>query len=456
MKDKLLISRIVLFLILAIVFIGCKGGGGTSGDSAPKTPDLPSVQVLRSVYDFGTVTLGNTPVPFEAKIQNSGSADLKVSDIVLSETNNLALNNLALNNLALNNFALDLGGGSNPCASTSPTIGAGDNCTVEVAFIPQYADLFDATLEIKSNDSINPKISTKLSGLAVSIASISVQINQVESDLQCPAAKVTAYVSVIDQSGYVVTGLLENNFTVSENINLVNLTNFSFVSQITAPISVALVMDYSDSITNIPVAQSDMEEAAAYFVDQLGVDDETEIIKYATEIKDVQGFTSDKNLLTNAIYYPVDVGSHTSLYDAAWQAVDDTALRLKPRKAVIILTDGEDDDGTGNPISSSSLSDVINHANDKGIPIFTVGLGNINDAVLEQMSNDTGGQFFASPTSDNLKNIYSQLADVLFKNQYMLEYTSGIGVSETADLTIEAYVSPTIMGDDTKEIIPCP
>ena len=390
--------------------------------------------------------MGNTPVPLEVKIQNSGSANLKVSDIVLSETNNLALNN----------FALDLGGGSNPCASTFPTIGAGDNCTVEVTFIPQYADLFDATLEINSNDGINPQIDTQLSGTAEPIATIGVRINQVDSDLQCPAAKVTAYVSVIDQSGYAVTGLLENNFTVSENINLVNLTNFSFVSQITAPISVALVMDYSDSITNIPEAQNDMEEAAAYFVDQLGVDDETEIIKYATVVEVVQGFTSDKNLLTNTIYYPVDVGSHTRLYDAALQAIDDTALRQKPRKAVIILTDGEDDDGTGNPISFSSLSEVIYRANDKGIPLFTVELGGGNVDVLEQMSNDTNGLFFPSPASDNLRNIYYQLSDVLFENQYMLEYISGIGVSETADLTIEAFVSPAIMGDDTKKIAPCP
>ena len=213
-------------------------------------------------------------------------------------------------------------------------------------------------------------------------------------------------------------------------------------------------MDYSGSITDIPEAQSDMEEAAADFVDQLGADDEAEIVKFATEIEVVQGFTSDNNLLTNAIFNPVDVGRKTTLYDAAWQAVDDTALRLKTRKVVIIVSDGED--GNGNPISSNSVSEVINHANDKGVPLFTVGLGNINDAVLEQMANDTGGQFFDSPTSDNLGNIYSQIAKVLFENQYILTYVSELGTGVTANLTIEAYVSPAVMGDDTKEIIPCP
>ena len=225
MKDKLLVSRIALFLILAIVFTGCTGGGGgggTDGDSAARVEDLPSVQVLPSVYNFGIVTMGNTPVPLEAKIQNNGSANLKVSDIALSDTNN---------------FALDLGGGSNPCSSTSPTISAGDNCTVEVTFIPQFGALFDATLQIKSNDSSNPKGNIQLSGSAEPIASIDVRINQVESDMQCPAAKVTAYISVTDQGGYSVTGLLENNFLVYEDIDVMNLTDFFCVTSNCAHIS---------------------------------------------------------------------------------------------------------------------------------------------------------------------------------------------------------------------------
>jgi Ca-activated chloride channel family protein len=441
MKHKLLISRIVLFLILAIVFTGCSGGGGSGDDSAPKTLDLPSVQVSPSDYDAGIVTAGNTPVPLEVKIQNIGSADLKVSDIVLSDTIN---------------FALDTDGGSNPCSSTSPTISAGDTCTVEVTFSPQSEDSFVATLEIDSNDSSNPKSNIQLSGSAEPIASLNVGINQVESDLQCPAAKVTAYVSVTDQGGYPVTGLLENNFLVYEDIDVMNLTDFSFVSQVAAPISVSLVMDYSGSITDIPEAQSDMEEAVADFVDQLKVDDEAEIVKFASEIKVVQGFTSDKNLLTNAIFNLVDLGRNTKLYDAAWQAVDDTAMRIKARKAVIIVSDGEDGDGTGSQISDKDLDEVINHANDKGVPLFTVGLGNLNDAVLRKMANDTGGQIFDSPTSDNLGNIYSQIAKVLFENQYILTYVSELGTGVTANLTIEADVSPEVKGDDTKEIIPCP
>jgi Ca-activated chloride channel family protein len=194
-----------------------------------------------------------------------------------------------------------------------------------------------------------------------------------------------------------------------------------------------------------------MEDAVVYFVDQIGTDDEAEIVKFATEVEVVQGFTSDKKLLTDAIFNPADINGDTSLYDAAWQAVDETASRLKTRKAVIVLTDGED-----TASSNHNLSDVINNADDKGVPIFTIGLGNLNKNILEQMANDTGGQFFDSAAPDNLKNVYDQLADVLFENQYILEYISFMGVGETADLTIEGSVSQTVMGDNTKEITPCP
>ena len=443
MKSKILVFGVAFFLILPLFFMGCSSGGSggdSDQDNSASTQVLPdSTQVLPSQHDFGIVTLGNSTVPLEVKIKNNRSIDIVVSEIVLSDTDN---------------FELDLGGGSNPCNASSPTIGAGDLCTMEVSFQPLSVASYDATLRIVTNDENFPVLNVQLSGASESINNLNVRINQVESDLNCPAAQVTAYVSVTDQGGYPVTGLLKDDFLVYEGVDVMDLTDFSFVSQVTAPISVSLVMDYSGSITDIPEAQSDMEEAAADFVDQLGADDEAEIVKFATEIEVVQGFTSVNNLLTNAIFNPVDVGRETTLYDAAWQAVDDTALRLKTRKAVIIVSDGED--GNGNPISSNSISEVINHANDKGVPLFTVGLGNINDAVLEQMANDTGGQFFDSATSDNLGNIYSQIAKVLFENQYILTYVSELGTGVTANLTIEAYVSPAVMGDDTKEILPCP
>ncbi len=404
----------------------------------------PSIQVLPSSYDFGTVTPNNSTAPLEVEITNNGSVGLTVNDIILSDTTN---------------FALDLTGGTHPCTTPSRIISAGANCTFEVNFSPGSYNTFDANLIISSNDYNNLKINVPLSGIRDdAVSELNVRINQVEST-SCPIPMVTAYVSVTDQGGYPVTTLTVYEFLITEVGGYVGFpTEARFVSDVSATISVALVMDYSLSITGLQDSVDDMQESVASFVDNLGQDDDAEIIKFATTIAVAQDFTSDKNLLTDAITAPLDVGIHSALYDAVVKAVNDTALSLKDRKAVVVITDGTDDDGSGSPLSTNNLNDVINYANGTGVPIFTVGVGGkINSAVLQQMANYTGGQSYSAATSDNLRNIYNQLASILFQDQYVLTYNSGIVAGKTYNLTIKATeLTSGVTGNDTKEITPCP
>ncbi|HSQ85326.1 MAG TPA: hypothetical protein VLM43_11445, partial [Desulfobacterales bacterium] len=82
---------------------------------------------------------------------------------------------------------------------------------------------------------------------------------------------------------------------------------------------------------------------------------------------------------------------------------------------------------------------------------------NINSAVLQQMADDTGGQSYSAATSDNLRNIYNQLASILFQDQYVLTYNSALVAGKTANLTIKATEATSgATRNDTKEITPCP
>ena len=224
----------------------------------------------------------------------------------------------------------------------------------------------------------------------------------------------------------------------------------------TVTLSVALVLDYSGSITYEPVNVTDMENAAISFVNELGANDEAEIIKYGTTIEVTQAFTSNKTLLRTAIQSTPNVGEHTALYDAVVQAVTDISTSTKARRAIIIITDGKDDDGTGNPQSINTINDVITDANGSGVPVFTVGLGNADVAILQQIADDTGGTYSDSTTSANLATIYQQLADLLFTNQYILTYDSALAAGATGDLTVTATYAPGVSGTDTKTILACP
>jgi Ca-activated chloride channel family protein len=399
-----------------------------------------SIKLLPSNYDFGYVTPNNSPEPLEAEIVNEGSGALSLNDIILSD---------------IVNFSLDLSGGSNPCNTRTPAIAAGGNCTVEVVFQPGAGEdaSFSAKLTILSNDPVVPESDMNLVGYREAISELNVKINQVED---CPRpGEVTAYVSVTDQGGYPVKELSMTDFEVLEGVNPKGQPTSAFFVTDGYPISVALVMDYSGSITDEEDNRLDMEESVGNFVDQLGENDEAEIIKFADDWDRVEswqpGTLVGKNLLNTAIYAPYNNGNETDLYDAVVQAVADAAARPSIRKAVIVISDGVNDGF----LTNYALADVINDAKNKGVPIFTIGIGQqLNADILRPMAEDTGGIYNESATSDNLRTIYQQLAEVLFEYSYILTYDSLLQLGDTVVLTIKANLG-TITGNGTKEIMPC-
>ncbi len=268
---------------------------------------------------------------------------------------------------------------------------------------------------------------------------MSVRINQLET--ACPTNEATAYVSVTDQGGYPVPGLQLSNFSVTEeNVGLF-IKSFSSVDAVYKPIAIAAVMDYSGSLTDQSVAIADMKKGFSRLFSSVRASDIGEIVKFGSEFEVVQPFTSDKAALLAAISAPFDKGRNTRLYDAVFQAVDDTAMNANYRRAVIVATDGEDAGPTaGVPYSNRSLVEVINNAVNKKVPIFTIGLGaSINRAVLEQMATTTGGLFYEANTSQNLANIYQQLSSILYEKQYTLTFDQQArGVGSRSNLAVGA------------------
>ena len=437
----------IVLILFSLVSIGCSGGGDSDTPANATDTPTPDISVLPASYDFGTVTGANSAAPLEVNIQNSGTADLIVSDISLSDTTN---------------FSLDLTGGDNPCASATPTITAGNSCTVTVDFLPQDTEIpaegisYTATLAIGSNDATTPAFNLNLSGIREDVTSISVKINQIDACPRDVGSSITAYVSVTDQAGFPVTTLGVDDFSLVEADVDVQSASTSLVNN-SVSLSVALIMDYSYSITQEPDNITDMEKAATDFIEQLGDNDEAAIIKYATTIEITQGFTSDKTALINAIQSTPNVGQQTAFYDSLNEAITAISASAKDRKAIIINTDGEDNDGDGNPLSDSTMGEIIDAAAANGVPIFTVGIGDrVDPDILEQISEDTGGTFSSSATSDNLTTIYSQLADLLFTDQYVLTYETGLGSADSGNLQVTATDTTTNnSGSDTMLIQTC-
>src|ERR1700681_2018153 len=145
---------------------------------------------------------------------------------------------------------------------------------------------------------------------------------------------VTVPVIASSRTGHYITDLQKEEFKLSEDGVLQEI---AFLATVNAPFHVVLMLDTSDS-TREKLPQ--IQQAAIAFLSQLGPRDRVKVISFDTEVRDWNGFTSDKAILRGAIEKTV-TGTGTRVYDAMQTALD--ALRpIQQRKAIVLFTDGVD------------------------------------------------------------------------------------------------------------------
>ena len=319
------------------------------------------------------------------------------------------------------------------------TLSPSETCTLKIQFLPVTQNLFNDTFDIPS-DTGQPIMIVSVSGKSVSL---NASINQVDKSA-CPVLRL--FVTVTDQQDSPVTSLTQDHFFVFEDGGLQAIKSFS--NQITTPISVAMALDYSGSMQPyIPK----IESAAKRFFDPPFIKgpDEAMIIKFAASIE-TNDFTDDYASIISAIEasYTGDM-NQTRLYDAVWQAVEASADPSRnDRRAVVVLTDGIDEGSIDHQIA-----DVVENANERGVPVFTIGLGNVFIPALQQLADQTGGQYFLAPTEDELQSIYQSIAKIL-TYQYIIEYESPSTGGDLIDLDIEIDQDGK-SGEDSKSITGC-
>jgi len=245
----------------------------------------------------------------------------------------------------------------------------------------------------------------------------------------CPST-LKLQISVVDAAGAPVTDLIQDHFSVFENSTPIDATSLTWSQNtVSASISAGLALDYSASM--IPVT-ADLESAAKSFVDLLkpGVD-EAEVIKFDQNVFTVQVFTMDKAALKSAIGDPFPgARQDTALYDALMRSITDTSARTNVKRAVVVVSDGKDN------ASVATLSDVVNLANQKGISLFTISVGTDGAEQLQQLAQQTGGQYFIVDTGPELQAVYSKVSQAL-TNQYLIEYPTGSSGGGTVSIRVE-------------------
>lgn len=254
------------------------------------------------------------------------------------------------------------------------------------------------------------------------------------------AYDVTAYVSVADSTGNPIKDLTVDAFTLAEDSQQVTILSADLAPD--APINLVLLLDTSGTMTGPGITAA--KNAASNFIAGLGRDDRVALVTFNDTIKTHIGFTTDHQAARQELNL-VDAtsGAGTCLYDAAFQAVQMTATVPSGRRAVILFTDGVDETPSGKQCSVHDADDVIDIANESGTrtPLYTLGMGrDVDQKILQQLAQDTGGRFFFSPDANQLDAIFIRLSDTL-RSQYAIKYQSVAGPGSHTLAVTAKYLS---------------
>ncbi len=245
-------------------------------------------------------------------------------------------------------------------------------------------------------------------------AGAQVQINQIDTS-QFP--KVSIFATVL-KDGEPVSGLSTGDFRVREDE--VDQEPITVTPKLT-PLSVVLTMDTSGSMKK---RLADAQSAAKSFLKTLQPQDKAQVIRFARDVKTIQPLSADRAAAEAAIDATTARGD-TALFDALYTSVE--SLRDVPgRKAIVLLSDGVDDDGTGKPLSKKTVTDVLTLARQVNVPIYAIGLGTeLDELALKKVASETGALYLNAVEPSELKRLYDSIGKQL-AGQYTIGYSSNL------------------------------
>ena len=232
--------------------------------------------------------------------------------------------------------------------------------------------------------------------------------------------------SVTDAQSNFVTSLGQTDFAVFEDGIRQQLSLFTHEN---LPISLVLMIDTSASMEEkLETAQT----AAIRFTKTLRDQDLAQVVQFNDRATTLQPFTNDLAALEAAVRKTESSGPtalHNALYIALKDLMKDKKAAELRRRAVVLLSDGED--------TASLVTDeqVLELAKKSEINIYAISLRPNRPQDRERMSfsqaahlltvltRETGGQVHFPNSLSELDSIYDRIAEEL-RTQYSIGYVS--------------------------------
>jgi len=170
-------------------------------------------------------------------------------------------------------------------------------------------------------------------------------------------------VTVTDHNGKTIKGLRAENFNILDDQKPQRIESFASED---APCSVGLVLDISGSMRNTLSAAKGVTQA---FFRTANPDDEFLLLTVSTQPTAIPGFTNDLAALEKAIALTRS-GGQTALIDTVYLALSRMREARRPRRALLILSDGMDNQ------SRYSKSELMRVALEADVQIYTTLIDN--------------------------------------------------------------------------------
>jgi Ca-activated chloride channel homolog len=228
-------------------------------------------------------------------------------------------------------------------------------------------------------------------------------------------------VTVTDPFSRPVTGLERDHFRLLEDGVEQSITHFAADD---APVAVGLVFDVSGSMGD-KLRRS--RQAAAQFFRTSNPEDEFFLVEFNDRPQLSTPLTANMEEIQNRLTFSQSRG-RTALLDAIYMAIHEMKKSRKPRKALLIISDGGDNSSRYNQSEVRALvreSDCLIYA----IGIFEpiAGRGRTSEelagpGLLQDMAEQTGGRHIPVDNVNELPDVAAKIG-IELRNRYILGYT---------------------------------
>jgi VWFA-related protein len=255
---------------------------------------------------------------------------------------------------------------------------------------------------------------------------------------------VQLFFNVKDKKGGLIANLPKDNFEVAEDGKAQTIKYFAAESQL--PLTMGILIDSSASQEH--VLSMEQEVGGAFLSQILREKDMAFVIDFNIGVSLVQDFTSSARRLKAALNSvkinsggqaavsgipgqgggpvpTIGIPKGTLLYDAVYLASHDEMAQQVDRKAMILLTDGEDQG------SQYKLRDAIEAAQKSDTIVYVLlcadrgfyGFGGYGgDSEMKKLTAETGGRLIeVGNKTDKLKQAFDQISQEL-RSQYNIGY----------------------------------